>query len=100
MVTYIEAFSAPMKNTGVIRLYNSDAFEGMRKACQLTARALDELYPLVQPGVSTDALDRFAQATRTRLRIAARADSPVRCVFRRGRFDSCARSPQQHAAGR
>ncbi|PTM95165.1 type I methionyl aminopeptidase [Mycoplana dimorpha] len=59
MVTYIEAFSAPMKNTGVIRLYNSDAFEGMRKACQLTARALDELYPLVQPGVTTDALDRF-----------------------------------------
>ena len=59
MVTYIEAFSAPMKNTGVIRLYNSDAFEGMRKACQLTARALDELYPLVQPGVATDVLDRF-----------------------------------------
>ncbi|HVK91191.1 MAG TPA: type I methionyl aminopeptidase [Mycoplana sp.] len=59
MVTYIEAFSAPMKNTGVIRLYGSEAFEGMRKACQLTARALDELYPLVQPGVATDVLDRF-----------------------------------------
>jgi methionyl aminopeptidase len=59
MVTYIEASSAPMKNTGVIRLYGSDAFEGMRKACQLTARALDELYQLVKPGVPTDALDRF-----------------------------------------
>lgn len=59
MVTYIEASSAPMKNTGVIRLYGADAFEGMRKASQLTARALDEIYPLVQPGVSTDVLDRF-----------------------------------------
>lgn len=59
MVTYIEAFSAPMKNTGVIRLYGSEAFEGMRKASQLTARALDEIYPLVQPGVTTDQLDRF-----------------------------------------
>ncbi|MBB3977737.1 methionyl aminopeptidase [Rhizobium azooxidifex] len=59
MVTYIEAFSAPMKNTGVIRLYGSEAFEGMRKASQLTARALDEIYPLVQPGVTTDELDRF-----------------------------------------
>ncbi|MBD9372240.1 type I methionyl aminopeptidase [Rhizobium sp. ARZ01] len=59
MVTYIEASSAPMKNTGVIRLYGSDAFEGMRKASQLTARALDEIYPLVKPGVATDVLDRF-----------------------------------------
>ncbi|NVP57963.1 type I methionyl aminopeptidase [Mycoplana rhizolycopersici] len=59
MVTYIEAFSAPMKNTGVIRLYGSEAFEGMRRACQLTARALDEIYPLVKPGTSTDTLDRF-----------------------------------------
>jgi methionyl aminopeptidase len=59
MVTYIEAFSAPMKNTGVIRLYGADAFEGMRKACQLTARCLDEIWPLVKPGVTTNELDRF-----------------------------------------
>ena len=36
MVTYIDAASAPLKNTGVIRLYNSQDFEGMRKASQLT----------------------------------------------------------------
>jgi methionyl aminopeptidase len=59
MVTYIEAFSAPMKNTGVIRLYGPEAFEGMRKACQLTARCLDEIWPLVKPGVTTNELDRF-----------------------------------------
>ena len=59
MVTYIDATSAPLKNTGVSRLYDADAFAGMRKACQLTARCLDELYPLVKPGVATDVIDRF-----------------------------------------
>lgn len=59
MVTYIEALSAPMKNTGAIRLYDADAFEGMRKACQLTARCLDELAGIVKPGVTTNEIDRF-----------------------------------------
>ena len=59
MVTYIEALSAPMKNTGAIRLYGPDAFEGMRKACQLTARCLDEIWPLIKPGVTTNEIDRF-----------------------------------------
>ena len=59
MVTYIDATSAPLKNTGVIRLYDAEAFAGMRKACQLTARCLDALYPLVKPGVATDVIDRF-----------------------------------------
>jgi len=59
MVTYIEAYSAPMKNTGVIRLYGPEAFEGMRKACQVTARCLDELVPLVKPGVTTNEIDSF-----------------------------------------
>ncbi len=34
MVTYIDAASAPLKNTGVIRLYTPEDFDGMRKACQ------------------------------------------------------------------
>jgi methionyl aminopeptidase len=59
MVNYIEASSAPSKNTGAIRLYGPEAFEGMRKACQLTARCLDELAEIVKPGVATDAIDRF-----------------------------------------
>jgi methionyl aminopeptidase len=59
MVNYIEASSAPSKNTGAIRLYGADAFEGMRKACQVTARCLDALADLVQPGITTDAIDRF-----------------------------------------
>jgi methionyl aminopeptidase len=59
MVNYIEASSAPSKNTGAIRLYDADAFEGMRKACQVTARCLDALAEIVQPGVTTDTIDRF-----------------------------------------
>ncbi len=59
MVNYIEASSAPSKNTGAIRLYGPEAFEGMRRACQLTARCLDELAAVVRPGLPTDAIDRF-----------------------------------------
>lgn len=59
MVTYIEAASGPHKNTGQIRLYGEDGFEGMRTACQLTATCLDQLVDLVKPGVSTDEIDRF-----------------------------------------
>jgi methionyl aminopeptidase len=59
MVTYIEALAAPLKNTGAIRLYGAGDFEGMRRACQLTARCLDELTALVKPGVTTNEIDRF-----------------------------------------
>ncbi|EJT05704.1 type I methionyl aminopeptidase [Rhizobium sp. CCGE 510] len=59
MVNYIEASSAPSKNTGAIRLYDAQAFEGMRKACQLTARCLDALADIVKPGLVTDDIDRF-----------------------------------------
>jgi methionyl aminopeptidase len=59
MVSYIAAELAPQKNNGQIRLYGEDGFEGMRKACQLTARCLDALVPMVVPGVTTDAIDKF-----------------------------------------
>ncbi|MGV1869214.1 type I methionyl aminopeptidase [Agrobacterium rosae] len=59
MVTYVDAATALTKNTGVIRLYNAQDFEGMRKASQLTARCLDELADIVKPGVTTNTIDRF-----------------------------------------
>lgn len=59
MVTYLDAETAPLRNTGQIRLYNEESFAGMRKACQLTARCLDELAGMVQPGVTTNTIDRF-----------------------------------------
>ena len=49
-----------------IRLHGPDAFEGMMKAGQLAATALDMLVPHVKPGVTTEYLDdlvvEFAQA--------------------------------------
>ena len=54
MVTYLDAVTAPLRNTGQIRLYGDEAFAGMRKACDLTARCLDALADIVKPGVTTD----------------------------------------------
>lgn len=59
MVTYLDADTAPSRNTGQIKLYDEDAFQGMREACQLTARCLDELASVVVPGVSTETIDRM-----------------------------------------
>ncbi|YBV97351.1 type I methionyl aminopeptidase [Phyllobacteriaceae bacterium JZ32] len=61
MVTYLDAASAPLKFTGQIRLYDEEAFEGMRRACQLTARCLDALASIVRPGLPTDEIDRFVR---------------------------------------
>jgi methionyl aminopeptidase len=43
-----------------IKIYPKQDFEGMRKAGQLAAAALDMLTPHVVPGVTTDHLDRLA----------------------------------------
>lgn len=59
MVTYVDAAVAPLRNNGDIRLYNAEDFAGMHRACQLTARCLDELVDIVKPGVTTEEIDRF-----------------------------------------
>ncbi|UIJ73555.1 type I methionyl aminopeptidase [Aurantimonas sp. HBX-1] len=59
MTTYLAAEANPTRNTGAIRLYDAAAFDGMRRACQLTARCLDELAAIVEPGLPTEAIDRF-----------------------------------------
>lgn len=59
MVTYVDGATAPLKNNGQIRLHDATAFDGMRKAGQLTARCLDALDDFVKPGVTTDAIDAF-----------------------------------------
>ncbi len=59
MVTYLDAGSAPLKNTGQIKLYDREAFEGVRRASRLVAECLDALVPQVEPGLTTAAIDRF-----------------------------------------
>lgn len=56
---YVEAAVAPLRNTGDIKLYGPEGFEGMRRAGQLTAECLDALVDLVKPGVTTDTINDF-----------------------------------------
>ena len=42
---------------GTIKLHGAEGFEGMRKAGRLAAEILDALAPMVQPGVTTGAID-------------------------------------------
>lgn len=42
---------------GTIKLHGAAGFEGMRKAGRLAATILDEIAPLVQPGVTTASID-------------------------------------------
>ncbi|HEY8575562.1 MAG TPA: type I methionyl aminopeptidase [Devosia sp.] len=60
MITFVEAPAKARRTAGVIPLHGAEGFEGMRKACGLTARALDILTEFVEPGVSTAKLDQIA----------------------------------------
>lgn len=62
MVNYVDAATAPLKNTGQIRLYSPEDYAGMHKAGQLTARCLDALVDIVKPGVTTQEIDDFVYA--------------------------------------
>ena len=59
MVTYVDDATAPLKNTGAIRLYGPEAFEGLRKAGRFAAECLDAVAELARPGVTTDEIDAF-----------------------------------------
>lgn len=59
MTAYIDAATAPLRNTGGIKIYDAQDFQGMRKASQLTAQCLDALADIIQPGVTTQQIDAF-----------------------------------------
>ncbi|AQS41708.1 MAG: Methionine aminopeptidase [Candidatus Tokpelaia hoelldobleri] len=62
MVSYIDYKQAPLKYTGQIRLFDEEAFAGMRKVCNLAACCLDALADMIKPGVTTNEIDRFVLA--------------------------------------
>jgi methionyl aminopeptidase len=47
------------RQANAINIYGPEDFEAMRKAGRLAAECLDELYELVKPGVTTQAIDDF-----------------------------------------
>ncbi len=59
MVTYVDASAAPLRNNGHIKLHGAEGFAGVRRASRLVAECLDALVPMVKPGLTTAAIDRF-----------------------------------------
>jgi len=58
-MSYVDAALAPQRKTGQIKLHGAAAFAGMRKAGQLAAECLDMLADVVEPGVTTETIDRL-----------------------------------------
>ena len=59
-MNYIDAETAPDFRDGAIKIHTADGYAGMRKAGRLAAECLDMLTDKVEPGVSTEALDKLA----------------------------------------
>ena len=58
MTTYVTADDTEvLPRDGTIKLHGPAGFDGMRKAGRLAASILDALVPMVQPGVTTGAID-------------------------------------------
>ncbi|MBW8842967.1 MAG: type I methionyl aminopeptidase [Sphingomonadales bacterium] len=61
MTHYVAAASKGAdRRTGAIKLHDAEDFAAMRQAGQVTASVLDALADMVQPGVSTEAIDAIA----------------------------------------
>jgi len=58
-MTFVESHQYQGRKPGHIRLHGPEDFAAMRKAGRVAAEALDLLVPLVKPGVTTNALDKF-----------------------------------------
>ena len=58
-MTFVDSAELQARRNGHIKLHGPEGFAGMRKAGALTAQALDLLVPMVKPGVTTGALDKF-----------------------------------------
>jgi len=57
-MNYIDATTAPVRNTGQMKIYGPEGFAGMRKVGHLSASALDMLVDLIKPGITTGDIDR------------------------------------------
>jgi methionyl aminopeptidase len=77
-MNFVDAIEAPARNTGQIKLYGLDGFEGMRRAGKLAAECLDMLVAHVQPGVTTGKLDDLAREF-----VLERGGLPA-CLFYKG----------------
>jgi methionyl aminopeptidase len=58
-MTFVSSIEVTGRKPGYIKLHEPEDFEGMRRAGRLAAEALDLLTEYVQPGITTEALDRL-----------------------------------------
>ncbi len=58
-MNYVDATAAPLRKNGQIKIHGPAAFEGMRKAGRLVAECLDMLVDVVEPGVTTEYIDKL-----------------------------------------
>ena len=56
---YIEEKYASGRTTGQIKIHQKEDFQGMRKVGKLAAELLDLFVKKVEPGVTTESLDKF-----------------------------------------
>ncbi|WP_413993337.1 type I methionyl aminopeptidase [Labrys okinawensis] len=58
-MSFIDAELSPQRKNGQIKIHGPEAFAGMRAAGRLAAEGLDLMADAVQPGVTTNKLDRM-----------------------------------------
>ena len=58
---YVSAATAPPTKTGDVKLYDAEAFAGMRAAGRIAASCLDMLVEHAKEGMTTLDLDRLAR---------------------------------------
>ncbi len=56
-MVYLDAWNAPLRNTGALKIHREEDCAGMRKAGRLAAETLDFITPYVKPGTTTGTLD-------------------------------------------
>lgn len=90
MDRYIDVFSAPKaeqaRRTESIKLYGPDAFEGMRRAGDLTARCLDHIADLICAGTALSHINTFV------LHFAAKHDATPATLGYKGYPYACCTS--------
>ena len=83
-MNYVDATQAAARKTGQIKLHGPAGFAGMRKAGALTAQCLDELVPIVRPGIFTSQIDEFVR------KFAIAHDAiPATLMYRGYRHSTC-----------
>lgn len=85
-IRYKDAGQNPVREDGLIHLYDQAAFEAMAYVGALTAACLDDLVDFVRPGITTEEIDVFVRE------FAQRHTLLPACLYYKGYTKSCCTS--------